>query len=80
MENIENTINLLLLEKVEEVKKLLLEKPLYPKWLSITKASEYCSLSPSTINRLIRQSKLKASKVTGKTLIKLDWLEQYLRG
>ena len=68
----------IILQKLEKIEKLLLERPLYPKWLSIAKASEYCSLSPSTINRLIRQSKLKASKVTGKTLIKVDLLDAYL--
>lgn len=68
----------IILQKLEKIEKLLLERPLYPKWLTLRQAEEYCNLSNSTLNRLIRQSKLKASKVTGKTLIKVDLLDKYL--
>ena len=70
----------IILQKLEKIEKLLLEKPLYPKWLTLRQAEEYCNLSNSTLNRLIRQSKIKASKVTGKTLIMKRLLDNYLEG
>lgn len=68
------------IQELTRLSKQLLNKPFYPKWLSIIKASEYCSLSPTTLNRLINKGQLKASKVTGNSLIKVDWLDKYLEG
>lgn len=50
------------------------------KWLDIKKAVLFSSLSESTLKRAIRQGTLKASRTTGKILIKDEWLNNYLEG
>lgn len=58
--------------------RLVKSNPILPNWIGIKDACIYCSLSPSTLNRTIQRGQLKASKVTGKTLIKVEWLDRYL--
>lgn len=59
---------------------LVKSNPILPNWIGINDASNYCSLSPSTLNRAILRGTLKASRVTGKTLIKRKWIDKFLEG
>ena len=47
-------------------------------WLDLKAACKYCSLSTSTIRRSIRSGQLKSSKVTGKLMFKVAWLDKWL--
>ena len=47
-------------------------------WLDLKAACKYCSLSTSTIRRSIRSGQLKSSKVTGKLMFKVEWLDKWL--
>ena len=49
-------------------------------WLDLKAACKYCSLSTSTIRRSIRSGQLKSSKVTGKLMFKVEWLDKWLNG
>ncbi len=72
----ESQILIKLSELIHQIEKIV--HP--PVWLDIKKAIQYSSLSNSTLKRAIRRGNLKASKVSGKILIKSDWLDQYLIG
>ena len=63
---------------ITDIKSLLKEEEIQDKWLDITKASNYCDMSPSTLRRNVKQGNLKASKVTGKLLFKRSELENWL--
>lgn len=49
-------------------------------WMDLKDASEYSSLSKSTLNRSINRGLLKSSKITGKTLVKIEWIDRFLEG
>jgi excisionase family DNA binding protein len=66
-----------ILEKLDELEQRLITPV---KWLDIRKAAKYSSLSESTLHRVIRKGALKASRVTGKILIKEEWLNRFLEG
>ena len=70
----------LIIEKLNDILKRLDSLPIRPKWLNLVQAVDYSTLSKETLNRAINRGELKASKVTGKTLIKTDWLDNYLEG
>ena len=67
-----------LIELLKEIKSLLTKKSKPDKWLDIAAASDYCSVSRSTLRRHISQGTLSASNETGKTLFKLSSLERWL--
>ena len=69
-----------LIELLSEIKNLITKKPNQDKWLDIAAASDYCSVSRSTLRRHISQGSLSASNQTGKTLFKLSSLEKWLNG
>ena len=57
-----------------------LQNKLTKKWLNIREASQYASVSESTIRRAIEKGQLKDSKTTGKLLFKVEWIERWLNG
>ncbi len=78
----ENTSNLLLLEKIEEVKNLILEQNTIPirKWVDMAGAVKYAGISKSSLTRAIRVGKLKNTKAIGKRMFKSEWLDNFLEG
>ena len=74
MKNTTNITNLLLLDKVEEVKNLILEQKTIPnrKWVDFKSAIEWSGLSSSTLDRAIRKGILKVSKVSGKRMFNIS--------
>jgi len=48
------------------------------RYIDLKECSEYCSVSLSTLRRNILTNKLKASNTTGKTLIKVSDIEEWL--
>lgn len=50
------------------------------KWIQIEEVSKYTSLSVSTIRRAVQSGKLKCSKITGKLLFKMNWVDKFLGG
>ena len=69
-----------IVELLQEIKGLIIGKPKSDKWLDINKASEYVSVSPSTLRRNVKEGKLLASNRLGKLLFKVSELEQWLNG
>ena len=63
---------------IKELKSLITSKNTNDKWLDINQASEYCSLSVSSLRRGIRNGSLKASDRLGKKLFKISSLEKWL--
>ena len=47
-------------------------------WMGIKEATEYASVSDSTIRRAVRKGELKTSKKTGKLLFKEAWINKWL--
>ena len=47
-------------------------------WLDLKATCKYCSLSASTLRRVIYKGEIKVSKVTGKLLFKRSWIDDYL--
>ena len=68
------------IELLKEIKSLITNKPKADKWLNISEAAKYCSVSRSTLRRHILSGSLSASKKTGKTLFKRSALENWLNG
>ena len=66
------------IELLRELKTLILGQPKKDKWIDINEASEYTSLSSSTLRRNIKDGKLKASKRLGKTLFLKSNLKKWL--
>lgn len=48
------------------------------KWLSITDASKYTSLSKATLRRNIDKGKIKCIRSVGKIMIRRDELDRFL--
>ncbi len=78
----ENTTNLLLFEKVEEIKELLLERTFIQgrKWMDLKCAINYTGFSSSTLDRAIRAGKLKTTKALGKRMFKTEWIDCFMVG
>ena len=66
------------IELLRELKTLILGQPKKDKWIDINEASEYTSVSSSTLRRNIKDGNLKASKKLGKILFKKSDLESWL--
>lgn len=73
---------MLLLEKVEEVKNLILEQNTITtrKWVDIKYAVKYTGCSLSTLDRFIRKGTLKVSKANGKRMFRTVWLDCFMEG
>ena len=69
-----------IVELLKEIKGLLVGKEKTDKWIDIKEASEYSSVSPTTLRRNVDSGKLNASKQLGKMLFKESDLEQWLNG
>jgi len=50
------------------------------KWLNIKQASQYTSVSESTLRRAVKSGTLRVSKVSGKLLFKIEDLDGWLNG
>ena len=48
------------------------------RWITLKEAIEYSSLSDSTLRRLVKKGQIKSSKVTGKYLFKISWIDNFL--
>ena len=70
-------MELRIIELLKEIKSKLTPTS-NDKWLDINQASEYCSLSVSSVRRGIRNGSLKASDRLGKKLFKISSLEKWL--
>ena len=68
----------LLFIKLDEIQNELKEIKTPSGWLDLQKATEYTSLSLSSLNRAIRSGKLKCSRQHGKLLLRRIWLDQVL--
>ncbi len=81
MKNLYNT-NLLLLEKVEEVKKLILEQKTTPnkKWIDFKSAIQWSGCSRSTLDRAIRAGRLRCSKINKKRMFTIEWIDFFMEG
>tara|TARA_Y100000592_G_C5229575_1_gene203226 strand:+ start:86 stop:307 length:222 start_codon:yes stop_codon:yes gene_type:complete len=69
-----------IVELLKEIKGLLVGQEKKDRWVDINQASEYCSVSPTTIRRNVERGHLNASKKLGKMLFKESDLEQWLNG
>ena len=69
-----------IMEMLKDIKGLILGKEKIDKWLDISEASKYTSLSKATLRRNVASGKLKASNKLGKTLFKKSELEAWLNG
>ncbi len=67
-----------IVELLKEIKSLIIGQPKKDKWIDINEASEYTSLSSSTLRRNIKDGKLKASKKLGKILFLKSDLKKWL--
>ena len=69
-----------IVELLKEIKGLIVGQEKQDKWIDIKEASNYCSVSPTTLRRNVDSGKLNASKKLGKMLFKESDLEQWLNG
>ena len=67
------------IELLNDIKSLILGKEA-KKWMNISEASNYTSMSSSTIRRAIKKGVLKVSRSTGKLLFKTEWVDKWLNG
>ena len=67
-----------IVELLKEIKDMLIGKPKNNGYMDISEASQYCSVSISTIRRNVKDQKLKASTNLGKLLFKKSDLEYWL--
>jgi len=65
-------------DQLNRIEKLITEKGLSDKWLSLKQAQEYSGLSQSTLRRQIAKGTLKASHKVGKSLIKRSQIDRFL--
>ena len=65
---------------IKELKSLITSKNTNDKSLDINQASNYTSISKSTLRRNVKSGQLKASTKLGKTLFKYSELENWLDG
>ena len=65
-------------EKLNRIISMLKDKNTANRWIDINEASKYASLSKSTIRRAIKSKQLNASNNTGKTLFRIDDVENWL--
>ena len=67
-----------IVELLKEIKGMLTGNKPNDKYLDVKEASEYSSVSISTIRRNVKSGQLKASTKLGKILIKKSDLENWL--
>lgn len=63
---------------LKDIKCLINNQKMEDKWLDISQASKYTSLSKETLRRSVKSGHLKASNKVGKTLFKQSNLESWL--
>jgi len=68
------------IEKLDELHKLIINGRAHDKWVNLQDVSAYSSLSESTIRRAVRTGALKASHATGKLLFKISDIDKWLNG
>ena len=66
-------------EQLKEIEHLLRNKST-DKWLNLMQASDYTSLSVSTLRRAVDRGRLKVSKEAGKLMFRREWLDKWLGG
>ena len=71
-------IELSIMERLDEIKGLIEKGRLSDRWVSLNEAVRYSSLSESTLRRAIRAGRLRASKSTGKIMLRLSWIDRFL--
>lgn len=64
--------------KLDRLEKLIQRQPISGGWLDLRRASHYSGLSKTTLSRAIQAGKLRASKTSGKILIRQTWLDKFL--
>lgn len=67
-----------LVKRLDKLETLIQSQPLSRGWLGLSQAGRYTSLSKSTLSRAIQAGKLKASRTSGKILIRRTQLDQFI--
>jgi len=66
------------MDKSDRLQGILRKLPLV--WVDIIGAQHYTNRSRSRINLAITNGSLSYSKISGRLLFKIDWLDQWLEG
>jgi excisionase family DNA binding protein len=67
-----------IVELLQQIDNKISNKPKQDRWLNISEASDYTSVSTSTLRRNVKNGNLKASTKLGKLLFKVAELEKWL--
>lgn len=65
-------------ELLQQIDDKISNNPKQDRWLNISEASDYTSVSSSTLRRNVKDGHLKASRKLGKLLFKVSELEKWL--
>jgi len=65
-------------QELIETRRLIESHGMSDKWMDMKEATEYSSLSASTLRRNMDRGTLKGSRKSGKTLFKRSFLDQFL--
>ena len=65
-------------ELLQQIDDKISNNPKQDRWLNISEASDYTSVSTSTLRRNVKDGHLKASTKLGKLLFKVSELEKWL--
>lgn len=71
-------MELAIVEALHDIKKLILNRDA-DRWMSLKEVTEYTALSESTVRRNVAKGFLKASRKTGRLLLKKSNLDRWLR-
>ena len=72
--------DLALLEKLDRIERLILKGRLSDRWISLDEAVGYSGLSKSSLRRVVRAGRLKASRATGKLMFRVSWIDKFMSG
>ena len=67
-----------IVQLLKELKDLIVGQPKQDRWMNINEASEYTSISPSSLRRNFHNGHLSGSKKLNKLLFKESELERFL--
>ena len=65
-------------ELLQQIDDKISNNPKQDRWLNISEASDYTSVSSSTLRRNVKDGHLKASRKLGKLLFKVSELEKWV--
>jgi hypothetical protein len=47
-------------------------------WMDLILAAKYCQLSTRTLRRAVDSGHLRCSRITGKLMFRISWLDRYM--